>query len=69
LGFQSAKCLGHLQCQNDYCFMFFQSSVHNEVDWNDDSSQVPIASEIVPPLPSYTIACKVCGFSPMCVQT
>jgi hypothetical protein len=50
-------------------FIFFRSSICNEVNWNNNSSQVPIANEIVPPLPSYTIAGKVCGFSPMCVQT
>jgi hypothetical protein len=38
LGFRSAKCLGHLQCQNDSCFLFFRSSAHNEIDWSGDSS-------------------------------
>ncbi len=49
--------------------MFFQYNAHNEIDWSDDLSQVLVANEIVPPPPSCTIACKACGFSPMCVQT
>jgi hypothetical protein len=69
LGFQSTKCLGYLWCQNDSCFMFLQSTTHNEVDWSDDLSQVLVANEIVSPLLAYTIACKVSGFSPICVQT
>jgi hypothetical protein len=32
LGFQSAKCFGHLQCQNDSCSMFFRFGVCNEVN-------------------------------------
>ncbi len=69
LGFQSIKYLGHLWCQNDSCFVFLQSATHNEVDWSDDLSQDIVVSEIVLPLLAYTIACKVCGFSPICVQT
>jgi hypothetical protein len=37
-GFWSAKCLGHLWCQNDSRFVFFQSSARNEIDWSGDSS-------------------------------
>jgi len=42
LGFKSTKCLGHLQSQNDYCFLFNRLSVHNKVNWNGDLSQVLI---------------------------
>jgi hypothetical protein len=49
--------------------MFFRSDVHNEVDSSDNLSQVFVVDEIVLSPPSCTIVCKICGSSPMCVQT
>jgi hypothetical protein len=51
LGFRSAKRLGHLWCQNDSRYVFFQSCAHSENNWSDDSSQVLLPAKLSHLLP------------------
>jgi len=69
LGFQHSKCLGHLQYQNNACNKFFQSSVHNEVVWNGDSTHLPIVGHYVLSCIVFTIGCKLCGAMPFYTKT
>jgi hypothetical protein len=68
LGFRTTKCLNHLQCQNDFCCMFLQFGVHNEVAWSNNSSQLLFVGQCVLGLPTCTISYKFCGSSPFCVK-
>jgi hypothetical protein len=43
LGFRSAKCFGHLHCDNDSCEHFLHFVVRNKVSWIDDFAHIPLA--------------------------
>jgi len=36
LNFQRACCLGHLQCQNDGCDLYFFNKCRNKIVWSGD---------------------------------
>ncbi len=69
LRFRSTRYLGHLHSNNDSSEHFFHSIVWNKVSWIGDFAQIPLAGQFAPRPHVYTVVCKFCIASLLCVNT